>query len=287
MKNPSSLTKFLWLLLITTVSILFFPVLGKAGSISIFQEKQTNSQIILERQGSLVNGDSVLPSDGSLYDVYQFSGQVGERVIISLSSSDFDTYLAVLDPNGTVLEENDDISSRNLNSQIVLTLPSNGTYTVVVNAYDSTGRGRYQLIVSSAEDSGRNVAREEVLPVAQGSLEGFGTISGQLSFPSDILPAMTICAQSTSNYYLLNCIESEDEQRTFQMDVRPGEYFVFSYISESSGESITQYHANWGNNSQPIPVRVNAGGTFTNVNPQNYVLCRERPYPSYCVRPPQ
>ncbi|CAD5984469.1 hypothetical protein PCC9214_05267 [Planktothrix tepida] len=107
----------------------------------------TPNPILLDKQGELQEGDKVLPSDKSLYDEYTFEGQQGQQVTISLESSEFDTYLAVYTPDNQLLQEHDDINQNNSNSQITVTLPKTGTYRVIVNAYDSKGKGKYLLKV--------------------------------------------------------------------------------------------------------------------------------------------
>ncbi len=98
-------------------------------------------------RGILEVGDKTIPNDGSLYDSYPLEGKAGDSFIITLESQDFDTFLAVMDQAGEIIEQNDDISDRNSNSRLQVTLPSNGTYNVIVNAYDKGGKGRYVLTV--------------------------------------------------------------------------------------------------------------------------------------------
>ncbi|MBD2482130.1 PPC domain-containing protein [Planktothrix sp. FACHB-1365] len=107
----------------------------------------TPNTMLLDQQGELQEGDKVLPSDKSLYDEYTFDGQQGQQITISLESSEFDTYLAVYTPDNQLLQEHDDINQNNSNSQITVTLPKTGTYRVIVNAYDSKGKGKYLLKV--------------------------------------------------------------------------------------------------------------------------------------------
>ena len=102
---------------------------------------------ILQQEGILGAGDAVLPTDGSLFKTYSFEGRAGQSVTIELASSDFDPFLAVLDPDGRIIGENDDISQTNNNSQLTLTLSRTGVYQVIVNAFDSDGRGRYILTI--------------------------------------------------------------------------------------------------------------------------------------------
>ncbi|WP_293148954.1 MULTISPECIES: pre-peptidase C-terminal domain-containing protein [unclassified Microcoleus] len=109
-----------------------------------------SSKIILEQKGELTTSkSSVLPSDSSLYDEYTFEGTQGQKVVVNVESSEFDTYLAVLNSQGELLGENDDVTQQNSNSELTLTLSASGRYRVVVNAYDPPpkGRGKYSLII--------------------------------------------------------------------------------------------------------------------------------------------
>lgn len=105
-----------------------------------------SSSTILEQRGELGPGDPTL-SDNSYYQEYTFRGEAGQSVTIELSSPDFDTYLLLVDQNGSLVDQNDDIARGNTNSRLVVTLRQTGIYTVVVNAYDETGRGRFVLTV--------------------------------------------------------------------------------------------------------------------------------------------
>lgn len=107
-------------------------------------ERQTS---ILNEVGTLESSDSVLESDGSLYDEYTFEGRQGQQITIRLESSDFDPYVVIFGPNGNVVGENDDLSESNNNSFLRVVLPEDGSYRILVNAYDSKGRGEYLLRV--------------------------------------------------------------------------------------------------------------------------------------------
>lgn len=102
---------------------------------------------ILREQGILQPGGAVLSGDNSLYEVYTFEGRRGQTVTITMSSSEFDTYLILLDEDNEKIAENDDISDSDTNSEIRITLPANGTYQVIANTYDSSGQGRFLLTV--------------------------------------------------------------------------------------------------------------------------------------------
>ncbi|MEG4075163.1 pre-peptidase C-terminal domain-containing protein [Microcoleus sp. Pol14C2] len=109
-----------------------------------------SSKVILEQNGELSPAkSSVLPSDSSLYDEYTFEGTQGQKVVVTVESTEFDTYLAIFNSQGELLAENDDATQQNSNSELTVTLSANGRYRVIVNAYDPPpkGRGKYSLTV--------------------------------------------------------------------------------------------------------------------------------------------
>ncbi len=112
-----------------------------------------NGDVILQRQGRLESGDAIAP-DNTLYDEYTFQGQARQQVTLTLESSEFDTYLALVDDQGTIVASNDDVEqgnsdvrTANTNSRIVVTLSRAGTYRVIVNGYSPQDRGSYTLTV--------------------------------------------------------------------------------------------------------------------------------------------
>lgn len=107
--------------------------------------------IILQQEGTLSDDDLVLESDQSVYDEHNFEGTEGQIITVTLESSDFDTYLAVFSPSGELLGEHDDISEKNQNSELTITLTVTGQYRIIVNSYDKTGRGGYNLQVIQSQ----------------------------------------------------------------------------------------------------------------------------------------
>ncbi|MEG4291953.1 trypsin-like peptidase domain-containing protein [Microcoleus sp. C2C3] len=105
------------------------------------------SRAILQEEGALVAGGPVLPSDNSLYREYTFEGRAGQSVAISLESTDFEPYVAIIGPDDQLLAQNDEGSDSTKNAFVTVTLPATGRYRVIVNAYDASGRGRYTLTV--------------------------------------------------------------------------------------------------------------------------------------------
>ncbi|MDJ0588577.1 MAG: pre-peptidase C-terminal domain-containing protein [Pleurocapsa sp. MO_226.B13] len=115
------------------------------------QEVATNSDSsrILENieRGTLEEGDRIIAEDGSFYDSYPLEGRSGESFTIYLESDQFDAFVALIDAQGNIIEQNDDIDEENSNSRIQVTIPEDGVYNVIVNAYDKGGTGEYVLTV--------------------------------------------------------------------------------------------------------------------------------------------
>ncbi len=91
--------------------------------------------------------------DGSRLDVLVLRGELGESVEVSVESEDFDTYLTVFAPDGTLLDANDDDFGANAAyaSTLRLDLPSTGTYLVVVSGYFENDLGRYTVTRTAYE----------------------------------------------------------------------------------------------------------------------------------------
>ncbi|MGD1854652.1 MAG: trypsin-like peptidase domain-containing protein [Leptolyngbyaceae cyanobacterium] len=115
-------------------------------ALSVTSLLENSSNYLLSEQGTLSSQDSRL-TDNSFYDEYLFSARQGQNITIRLTSQDFDAYLLLIDEQGNKIAENDDTNPNNTDSAIQITLPYTGTYRVIVNAYDQTGQGQYQISV--------------------------------------------------------------------------------------------------------------------------------------------
>ena len=112
-----------------------------------YAENYQDSLPLLVREGVLEDGDKYLSSDNSLYDSHPFPGSADQSITITLKSNEFDTYLAIVDSGNQVIDQNDDISKQDKNSQLTVTLPKDDIYRIIVNSYESQSRGSYTLIV--------------------------------------------------------------------------------------------------------------------------------------------
>jgi hypothetical protein len=110
--------------------------------------------------GALASGDCRLPADSSFIDVYTFSGAVGQTISVTMSSTDFDPYLFILDKDGKKLDEDDNggggtsahlPSGKNAFSGV---LPATGTYTIYANSALTGKTGNYTLTLTGSGGSG-------------------------------------------------------------------------------------------------------------------------------------
>lgn len=86
---------------------------------------------------------------GVTADRYSLVAAAGHPHEISLSSDDFDAYLAVYDANGIELATDDD-SGGSLNASLVFTPEKDGEYIIEARAYGSS-KGKYDLLVEAVE----------------------------------------------------------------------------------------------------------------------------------------
>lgn len=77
-------------------------------------------------------------------DAWTMVGQNGQAIQINMDA-DFDTYLELYGPNGVEIARNDDHDG--LDSQITVTLPGAGTYTIIARSFADFSGGPYTLSV--------------------------------------------------------------------------------------------------------------------------------------------
>jgi hypothetical protein len=97
------------------------------------------------KRGSLAAGDATI-SSGEFYDNYTIDGRAGQRLIVDLTSSEFDPYVMVIAPSGDK-KANDDYQGSSSRSRLELVLEENGTYRVIVTSYNKGETGQYELTI--------------------------------------------------------------------------------------------------------------------------------------------
>lgn len=96
---------------------------------------------------NLKQGDNTLPNN-SYFHTYAFQGKAGQKIVIEMSSKSIDPGLLLFNinqDNADFVEKNDDISQENFNSKLVATLPADGVYLVLANAFERGETGDYQI----------------------------------------------------------------------------------------------------------------------------------------------
>jgi hypothetical protein len=86
--------------------------------------------------------------DESRQQTHDHKLEAGITYVIDMRSAVFNTYLKLLDSNGTLIDENDDIAPNNLNSRIIFTPRESGTFRIVATSYQERGRGTYTLTIT-------------------------------------------------------------------------------------------------------------------------------------------
>ncbi|MBM4183559.1 MAG: hypothetical protein FJ207_04950 [Gemmatimonadetes bacterium] len=89
--------------------------------------------------------------DGSHYETYYYDARAGERILVTMTSTDFDTYLRWGREQGgsfESLEFNDD-GAGGTNSRLEITVGSAGCYAIQANSYGADATGAYTLAIQS------------------------------------------------------------------------------------------------------------------------------------------
>ncbi|MEH2242263.1 trypsin-like peptidase domain-containing protein [Nostoc sp.] len=101
-----------------------------------------NGQVL---QAGLKNGDRILPNN-SYFHTYVFEGKAGQQITIEMDSQQIDSHLYLLLPaKERLIAENDDISPKDFNARLTVTLPENGIYYLLANTFEAGESGSYSL----------------------------------------------------------------------------------------------------------------------------------------------
>lgn len=106
-------------------------------------------------RGELAQGDEKMDDD-SFYDLYTYMARRGERIVVRMSSDDFDTVLGVSSLNGDADLENtvlDDDGGGGTNSRVEYTADRDGPLVIRANSLSGGETGRYTIVVESRRGS--------------------------------------------------------------------------------------------------------------------------------------
>jgi hypothetical protein len=108
------------------------------------------------------------------FRAYRFQGTAGQRVVATMESDDFDTYLIVGRVVGPLMDElkSDDDGGGETNSRLRVTLPEDGTYLVVAQSFSDDGAGTFTVGLQPAPEPTTGQAR----PITLGA-----SVTGELT----------------------------------------------------------------------------------------------------------
>lgn len=122
--------------------------------------------------GTLTTQDCPL-NDGSRIDFWEFQGTDGQTATVTLTSSQVDTYIFLLDPDGQVAAQSD-TGGGGTNARVAYPLYATGTWTIGANAAPNE-TGNYTLTLScSGGSNGGGV------PAAPSNLRATAASGGQV-----------------------------------------------------------------------------------------------------------
>jgi len=147
--------------------------------------------------GTIALGDTVEGTLDGASTGFTFDGSAGQTITITATSTDFDTYLQLVNAGGDILAEDDDSAGR-LNAQVVYTIEEDGAYTILVTSYRAvtsggtdTAGGDFTLALSSdgtAPDNNQTDNNTTTQPPsADGTIAIGDTVSGTLTEASAAL----------------------------------------------------------------------------------------------------
>lgn len=166
---------------------LLYPALALTAAAALFAATPAEAQRAI-RAGQTLEGrlDASDPTlgDGSHYEMWAFEGRRGERVSVTLRSSDFDAYLAFGDIQGDECDcETDDDGAGGTDARVTMTLPRDGTFHIRANTLAEGETGGYTLTVEDLGEAPQpTVRRVRVGQTVTGRLDASDAVAGDESF---------------------------------------------------------------------------------------------------------
>ncbi len=204
-----------------------------AGIIGLVIILSISGNLHAQTAGTLNYGQTV---DGSTATAgtqdWTFTGSDGDLVVVSMTSTEFDTYLELRGPDGQLIISDDD-GGQELNSRIVRTLQASGTHTITAGGFGDE-RGAYTLTLANEAAFGE-------------------TVQAALS-QANIAPGDGFVADGMFEVI----VDLTDEDDTVQWDSLDGEY----------GDFVMGAVINWG----PGATEDTCGFIFRRLDEDNYYL---------------
>ncbi len=174
-------------------------------------------------QGELTPEDGQNFKDGSYLDLYAMYGEEGEDVTLLASSLEFDIYLSLFGPDGSFLGGIDD-SLYGTDAELLVTLPENGRYLVVVSGYSQYDLGRYSLSRSESLPASAAEVTELMIP---GTTSSTFDAAATMEMPYYGAPSMAFTFELA-------------EPIALSISVQAAEFDTFVMVTDEAGNVIAE-----------------------------------------------
>lgn len=201
------------------------------------------------RPGAQVTG-RLEPGDrqhggGGYEDLWEFDARSNQDVMIEMHSSDFDAFLELRDPNGNLVQENDD-GGAGTDALIMAHLERGGRYRIVARSYgDRQATGVYDLTFSSVGEAARpgRVVELREGQLAVGRLEAGDSLVGDSTY---------------ADIFLFRAPRDGD----VTIDLASGDFDAFLIVRDAEGATLaTDDDGGDGTNSR-LTLHVQGGRTY-------------------------
>jgi hypothetical protein len=208
--------------------------------------------------GTLANGDCLNPinGDGSKADEYTFTGSAGQQIAVSMSAT-FDTFLYLLNPDGSVLAANDDANANvSTDSRIpptgFITLPSSGVYSILASSFRPEDGGSYNMTLTAGTTC-------NLIPIAFGETKAGTLAAGDCTNPIDV-------DGTPVDYYTFN--GTAGQQIAITLTATSGNLDPYLYLLTPAGDLLADDDNGGGGTAARIPPGADFGrlpvtGTYT------------------------
>ena len=111
------------------------------------------------------------------------------------------------------------------------------------------------------------------------TVKKMGSISGKLSYPSEFVPPMRVCAISVDGGSHFGCVTTSENQRTYRiLNLHQATYYVVAYVKEAGVKATGAFtRAVRCGAGQPrctdgslIPVTLGEGNSITGIDPGDF-----------------
>ena len=191
--------------------------------------------------------------------LYSFEGSVGMIVDITLISTDFDAYLELRGPDGSVVATDDD-SAGSLNARIQsFAIPAAGTYEVQVGSFAGNAQGEYNLLlmVAMVDPSGPTPTPAPLEPTSAPATIA-PPVGGPIAMGDTVNGALTLDAQTQTYTF------SGESGQVVTIEASSEQFDVFLTLNDEAGLVLMSDDDSGGNlNARISDFRLPVNGEYS------------------------